>query len=141
MIKRKIVSCYEESVYIYDAITGIDVAILTKHFSDSNEIMYTLRVDWDAYDKLENPDTIPGYDMDLRYDEYVRDDYTVFMTEYLPPACRPDSKELMLSVNLDMPYDMWAFMIEQGRNCMDGWRVRRIPGAVYSHDKFKINKS
>lgn len=128
----------KESVYIYDAHTLNIVGTLTRHINDACEVYYTLCVDWNAYDALGNVNPIPGYDLALRKDVYIREKSTVFMTEFLPPAVREDSYQLMLSVGIDMPYDMWAFMVEQGRICMDNWRVMRIPGASYEHDKYKI---
>lgn len=127
-----------ESVIIYDVLTGIDTAILERVINDSGECFYTLKVDWKAYDKVNTFDDIPGYDFSLRKDDYVRFNTIVFMTEYLPPAGRENSRELMRSVGLNMDYDMWAFMIEQGRVCQDNWRVRRIPGHVYEHDTYRI---
>ena len=136
----KFSSSYSESVIIYDSETNIDVAKLTKYVNDSGEVTYVVTVDWEAYDNSGIWDDIPGYDMSLRLPEYVRHNSIVFMTEYMPPKSREDSYELMLSVGLDMPYDMWAFMIEQGRVCMDGWRVRRIPGETYEHDAYRVSK-
>ena len=141
MIKRNLVDTYDESVEIYDEKTGITVGKLTRCIADSGEEEYLLNMYWDEYDKIPQADDIPGYDMDLRSEEYVRHDYTVFMTEYMPPPGRSNARELMLSVGLDMKYDMWAFMVEQGRICLDYWRVKRIEGQVYMHDKYKIKNN
>lgn len=130
----------KESVYVYDVNTYTIAATLTRYVNDACEVYYALFVDWEAYDALGSVNPIPGYDLTLRKDVYIRDTYTVFMTEFLPPAGREDSYELMLSVGIDMPYDMWAFMVEQGRVCMDNWRVARIPGDTYEHDRYKITK-
>lgn len=128
----------EESVEIYDSETGVGVATLTRIINDSCEIMFALKMYWSVYDSLNIFDDIPGFDFNLRLSEYLRTDRIPFMTEYLPPKGREDSYALMLSVGLDMSYDMWAYMIEQGRVCQDDWRVRRIPGQVYEHDKYRI---
>ena len=81
----------KESVYVYDINTHSIVATLTRHVNDACEVYYTLCVDWEAYDALGSVNPIPGYDLTLRKDVYIRDTYTVFMTEFLPPAGREDS--------------------------------------------------
>ena len=139
MLIHNFFSQYTESVYVYDANTGMVVAELIQHSNDANEIMYVLKMNWENYAILgDTVDDIPGYDMSLKLDEYVRYNSTVFMTEYLPPSGREDVLELMHSVGLDMGYDMWAYMIEQGRKCMDNWRVCKIPGHTYAHEAYKI---
>lgn len=126
----------EETVIIYDSRDNTEIGTLTRRINDAAEVEYVFLINWDAKDDI----IIAGLCEDLRAPKYVRHYSTVFMTDFMPPACREDSYRLMLSVGLDMPYDMWAFMIEQGRVCRDPYRVKRVPGAVYEHDAYKCEK-
>lgn len=127
----------KESVEIYDVLTGESAGILTLYQHDCADPITVFEPCTNWCEKFRGK-IMPGYDMTLCLTEYVREGYPCFMTEYLPPAGREDSRYLMSSVGLDMSYDMWAFMIEQGRVCQDNWRVRRIPGQVYEHDAYRI---
>lgn len=129
----------KESVYVYDSVTRLIVGTLTCYTHDCADSVYVFVPDWNC-PLFDNNVLIPGYDIEAHLTEYVREGEPCFMTEFLPPAGREDSYELMLSVGIDMPYDMWAFVVEQGRVCMDNWRVARIPGDTYEHDKYKITK-
>lgn len=126
----------EETVIIYDSRNNIEVGTLTRRINDAAEVEYIFNINWDAEDDI----IISGLDEDLRAPRYVRHHSITFMTDFMPPACREDVTQLMLSVGLNMPYDMWAYMIEQGRVCRDPYRVKRIPGATYEHDKYKCEK-
>ena len=129
-------SISKESVIVYDSVTNKTAGILTRYVHDVADDIFVFTPNWDF--NFTPNHIIAGYNLDLHLDEYVREGYPCFMSEFMPPKCREDSYELMLSVGIDMDYEMWAFMIEQGRICMDNWRVRRIEGEVYSHDKYKI---
>ena len=129
----------KESCIVYNVVSNDTAGILTKYEHDCADPVYVFTPDWSCRELLKGIPMI-GYDMSLHLNEYVREGIPCFMSEVMPPRSREDVLELMLSVGLDMGYDMWAYMIEQGRVCHDSWRVKRIPGAVYEHDAYKIKR-
>lgn len=104
----------------------IQVATLTRRMNECCEEEYVFVVDWDTWDRVQPTQSISGLNMSLRLPEYVRHGKPCFMTEFMPPAGREDIPEKMAALSLYGAYDMWDFMIAQGRKCRDNFRVRRI---------------
>lgn len=101
---------------------GQPFGILVRRTNDACEEEYVFRIDWDAWDALNAQQTVPGINMDLRLDEYVRDHVPSFIYDYVPPK-RDDCEELLKKYGLK-EYDIWDLMLANGRIGHDPFTVR-----------------
>lgn len=97
------------------------IGTLTRNINEACEEEYVFRIDWDAWDRVKPDNEIPGIDMSLRKDQYVRDHVPTFITDYVPPK-RGDTVALLQRLGLK-EYDIWDVMVATGRNCSDQFRV------------------
>ena len=103
---------------------GNYVGTLTRRENDAWELEFVFRIDWDAWDKVKPDDVIPGIDMSLRKEEYVRDHVPSFIYDYVPPK-REDTPKLLAKYGLDH-YDIWDVMKANKRCCSDDFRVEPV---------------
>ena len=101
---------------------GQPFGYLVRRTNDSDEEEYVFRIDWDAWDALDAWETVPGINMDLRLDEYVRDHVPSFIYDYVPPK-REDADDLIKRYGLK-EYDIWDLMLANGRIGHDCFTVR-----------------
>lgn len=90
------------------------IGTMTYAIRDDDSFRYTFIPNWDVIDLLEAPafQGVPGFDLDLRKDEYVRDNITpIFVSERAPSENRED---------------LWALLDACGMEYLDKleWLIR-----------------
>lgn len=116
----------------------IPIATLSEEFSSlSGEFDWVIRPLYENFDEILRRGgyiDIPGIDIDLHKDEYVRRYVPIVVSQRTPPRARPDVMELMAEVGLD-EYDLFEFMCRShsatGNN---DYYVSRTPDKVVDVD-------
>lgn len=100
---------------VYASFKGTQFATLTEYMNDACEVVYVWRVDWDAYDRINDLNCfIMGIDLDLRKEEYVRDHVPSFIYSTIPPEGREDIPEILERLGL-REYDALDILIACGK--------------------------
>lgn len=102
---------------------GKPFGVLVRRVNDACEEEYVFRIDWDAWDALDAKQTVPGINMDLRLEEYVRDHVPSFIYDYVPPK-REGDEDMLKRYGLK-EYDIWDLMLANGRIGHDPFTVRK----------------
>lgn len=104
---------------VYASYNGIQFATLTEYMNDACEVAYVWRVDWDAYDRINDPNCIIiGVDLSLRKEEYIRNHIPSFIYSTIPPEGREDIPDILAKGGL-REYDVLDILIAFGHDRRD----------------------